>query len=75
MSKEQFKAFQEKVKADTSLQEKLEAITDPKIVIAIAKSAGFEITTEDQSSDHQSLSDQELEGITGGARAAWGQLH
>ena len=75
MSKEQFKAFQEKFKADISLQEKLEAITDPKIVIAIAKSAGFEITTDDLSSDHQNLSDQELEGITGGARAAWGQLH
>ena len=45
MSEEQLKAFLEKVKADTSLQEKLKAASDADAVVAIAKAAGFTITT------------------------------
>ena len=37
----------EKVKADTSLQEKLNAATSPEAAIEIAKAAGFSITAED----------------------------
>ena len=37
MSEEQLKAFLEKVKADTSLQEKLKAAADNDAVVAIAK--------------------------------------
>ena len=64
MSEEQLKAFLEKVKADTSLQEKLKAASDADAVAAIAKAAGFSITTEDLNTHH--LSDDDLEGVAGG---------
>ena len=41
MSEEQLKSFLEKVKADTSLQEKLNAAASPEAAIEIAKAAGF----------------------------------
>ena len=63
MSEEQLKAFLEKVKADTSLQEKLKAASDADAVVAIAKEAGFSISAEDYASE---LSDEELEGVAGG---------
>jgi predicted ribosomally synthesized peptide with nif11-like leader len=66
MSEEQLKAFLEKVKADTSLQEKLKA--EGADVVAIAKAAGFSITTEDLNSHRQGVSDDELEGAAGGSR-------
>ena len=70
MSEEQLKAFLEKVKADTSLQEKLNAVkTTPEAVIEIAKAAGFLITAEDIQSMQSAtveLSDEELEGAAGG---------
>ena len=73
MSEEQLKAFLEKVKSDTSLQEKLNGASDAVAVAEIAKEAGFSITAEDiQSMQSQSqsqsgeLSDEELEGAAGG---------
>ena len=45
MSEEQLKAFLEKVKGDTTLQEKLNA--EGADVVAIAKAAGFSISVED----------------------------
>ena len=39
-------------------------------VIAIAKEAGFSITTEDLKEDRQTLSDTELESVAGGG--GWG---
>ena len=66
MSEEQLKAFLEKVKGDTSLQVKLNA--EGADVVAIAKAAGFSITTEDLNSHRQGVSDDELEGATGGGR-------
>ena len=65
MSEEQLKAFLEKVKADTSLQEQLKA--EGADVVAIAKAAGFTITTEDLNSHIQNLTEDELEGVTGGS--------
>ena len=47
MSEEQLKAFLEKVKNDTSLQDKLKAAASPEAAIEIAKEAGFAITAED----------------------------
>ena len=41
MSEEQLKYFLEKVKGDTSLQEKLKAAADADAVLAIAKEAGY----------------------------------
>ena len=64
MSEEQLKAFIAKVQADTSLQEQLKA--EGADVVAIAKAAGFTITTEDLNSHRQNLSEEELEGVAGG---------
>ena len=70
MSEEQLKAFLEKVKDDTSLQEKLKAAADADAVTAIAKEAGFSISADDINKDIQlsdeELSDEELEGAAGG---------
>ena len=76
MSEEQLKAFLEKVKGDTSLQEKLNGAADADAVMEIAKAAGFAITTEDiQSMQSQlqsvELSDEELEGAAGGGQLPW----
>ena len=66
MSEEQLKAFLEKVKADTSLQEKLKAAADANAVSAIAKEAGFSISTDDINKAQSELSEEELEGVAGG---------
>ena len=70
MSEEQLNAFLEKVKADTSLQEKLKAAADSDAVLAIAKDAGFIISADDLRTLHQfapsELSEEELEGVAGG---------
>ena len=64
MSEEQLKAFIAKVQADPSLQEQLKA--EGADVVAIAKAAGFSITTEDLNSHIQGVSDDELESAAGG---------
>ncbi|QNJ19239.1 nif11-like leader peptide domain protein [Synechococcus sp. A18-25c] len=72
MSEEQLKAFQEKVKADTSLQSKLKAAASPEAALEIAKDAGFSITAEDIQSMQSTageVSDKELEGAAGGRRS------
>ena len=69
MSEEQLKAFLEKVKGDTTLQEKLKAAASLEAAIEIAKEAGFAITAEDIRSMQSAtveLSDEELEGAAGG---------
>ena len=67
MSEEQLKAFIEKVKADTSLQEKLKAAADNDAVVAIAKAAGFSLSADDISKAQSELSEEELEGVAGAA--------
>jgi len=69
MSEEQLKAFLEKVKGDTSLQDKLKAAASPEAAVEIAKEAGFSINAEDMQSMQSAtveLSDEELEGAAGG---------
>ncbi|KZR64599.1 Nitrogen fixation protein of unknown function [Prochlorococcus sp. MIT 1303] len=57
MPEEQLKAFIAKVQADASLQEQLKAEdSDP---VAIAKAAGFAITTEDIKTHRQILSEDD----------------
>ena len=71
MSEEQLKAFLEKVKADTSLQEQLKAAASAEAALQIAKAAGFAITAEDVQSMQSTtleVSDEELEGAAGGGR-------
>ena len=65
MSEEQLKAFLEKVKADTSLQEKLKAAADVDAALAIAKEAGFSVSVDDWT---EKLQDEELEAAAGGGR-------
>ena len=64
MSEEPLKTFIAKVQADTSLQEQLKV--EGADVVAIAKAAGFSITTEDLNTHRQNLSDDELEDVAGG---------
>ena len=66
MSEEQLKAFLEKVKADTSLQEKLKAAGDANAVAAIAKDAGFSISADDLKNVQSEISEEELENVAGG---------
>ena len=61
-SLEQLKAFLEKVKGDTSLQEKLKAAKSPEDVVGIAKEHGHEFTADKITE----LSEEELEGVAGG---------
>ncbi len=70
MSEEQLKAFLEKVKADTSLQEKLKAAASTEAALAIAKEAGFSISTDDLKSANPEISEAELEGAAGGVNSA-----
>ena len=69
MSEEQLKAFLEKVKGDTSLQEKLKAAAEPDTILAIAKDAGFMISFDDLKKAQSEISEKELEGVAGGG---WG---
>ncbi len=65
MSEEQIKAFIAKVQSDSSLQEQLKV--EGADVVGIAKAAGFSINTEGlQSLRSKELSDEELEGASGG---------
>ena len=66
MSEEQLKAFLAAVKADTGLQEKLKAATEPDAVVAIAKAAGFVISAEELKRAQAEVSEEELEGVAGG---------
>ena len=69
MSEEQLKAFLEKAKADTSLQEKLKVAADADVdaALAIAKEAGFSISADDLTKAQSEISEDQLEGVAGGA--------
>ena len=66
MSEEQLKAFLEKVKLDTSLQEQLKAATDADAVVEIAKASGFVISADNLKKAQSEVSDEELENAAGG---------
>ena len=59
---EQLRAFLEKVKGDTTLQEKLKAAKSSDDVVGIAKEHGHEFTADKISQ----LSEEELQGVAGG---------
>ena len=65
MSEEQLKAFLEKVKGDTTLQEKLKGAKSPEDVVGIAKEHG-RVFTADKLTKLTELSEEELEGVSGG---------
>lgn len=66
MSEDQLKAFLKAVKADAGLQEQLKAATNPDAVVAIAKAAGFLISSEELKRAQAEVSEEELEGMAGG---------
>jgi len=74
MSEEQLKAFLEAVKADATLQEKLNASADADAVVAIAKAAGFVISAEElqRAQTGTEISEEELEGVAGGIKSDTG---
>ena len=63
MSKEQLKAFLEKIKSDLNLQERLKAAKSQDEVVSIAKEHGHDFDNEHISQ----LSEAELDGVAGGA--------
>jgi predicted ribosomally synthesized peptide with nif11-like leader len=71
MSEEQLKAFIEKVKADSSLQERLKSASDADAVVAIAKEAGLSISADDLKKAQSEISEEELEGVAGGTNPRW----
>ena len=76
MSLETLNAFIAKVQSDSSLLEQVKAVTDANGAVAIARSAGFEITAGDlirqQARIASELSDDELEKVAGGTAALAG---
>lgn len=80
MPDEQLKAFWEAIQADARLQQKLQNVTDPSVVVEIAKTAGFMISADQlkkvQSDLTEDLTEEDLEGINGGVMEgalAWGK--
>ena len=61
------KAFWEAIQADTGLQQKLQGVTEPDAVAAIAKEAGFMITTEELQRAQAEISEEDIGGVAGGA--------
>ena len=74
MSEEQLAALLAKIKDDAGLQEKLKGAADLDAAIALAKEAGFDVSKADwlkyQAKQTIELSDEELEGVAGGRKAA-----
>ena len=70
MPEDQFKAFLEAVEADAALQEKVQAEANryADAVVAIAKEAGFEITAEAVKRAQLEISEDDLDGFTGGGQ-------
>jgi predicted ribosomally synthesized peptide with nif11-like leader len=67
MSEDHLKAFLEAVEQNTSLQETLKAAADLDAVVAIAAAAGFMISADDLKRSHLEISEEDLEGVVGGA--------
>ena len=71
MSEEQLSALLAKLKDDAGLQEKLKGAADLDAVLVIAKDAGFDVSKAAwlryQAKQTLELSDDEVEGVAGGA--------
>ena len=66
MSEEQLKAFWKAIQADTALQQKLQGLTDPDAIVAIAKQAGFSISADELKKAQSELTEEQLEKVSGG---------
>jgi len=65
MNQEQLKAFLEKVRDSSSLQDRLMVAITPDEVVSIANEYGHEIITD----KINQLTEEELEGVAGGGEA------
>ena len=78
MSEEQLTALLAKLKDDAGLQEKLKAAADLDAAVEMAQEAGFDVSKADwlkhQAKQTLELSDEELEGVTGGSIEAVGRM-
>ena len=68
MSEEQLKAFLEKVKADTSLQEKLKLADNAEAVAAIAKEAGFNVSADLITKAQSEITEEDLGVVRGSGK-------
>lgn len=66
MSDEQLKAFWEAIQADPRLQSKLQGVTSPEGIAAIAKEAGFLVSSEEIKEAQILSTDEDLLGTSGG---------
>lgn len=71
MSQKDFSQFLHAVQKDPALQEQLQRAAHAEAVVALAKEAGFEIATAELTQAQGELSDEELEGVAGGAAFWW----
>ena len=73
MSEEQLTSLLAKLKEDAGLREKLKSAADVDAALVMAKEAGFDVSKADwlryQAKQTLELSDEELEGLAGGAVA------
>ena len=65
MSEEQLKAFLEKVKEDTSIQEKLKLADNAEAVAAIAKEAGFNVSADLITKAQSEITEEDLGVVRG----------
>ncbi len=79
MSEEQLSALLAKLKEDAGFQEKLMGAVDFDAALGLAKQAGFDVSKADwlryQAKQTLELSDEELEGISGGDGDTLRQKH
>ena len=72
MSEESLTALLAKLKENAGLQEKLKGAADLDAAVAMAQEAGFDVSKADwlkhQAKQTLELSDEELEGVTGGTQ-------
>ena len=66
MSEDQLKSFLQAISTDQSLQEALKNATSPSEIVETAKEFGFPIELNGLQSLNTELSEEELEGISGG---------
>jgi predicted ribosomally synthesized peptide with nif11-like leader len=76
MSEEQLSALLAKLKEDAGLQESFKGAADLDAAVALAKKAGFDVSKADwlksQANQTLELSDEELEGVSGGGLSQFG---
>ena len=66
MTQSQIEAFLQAASSDATLQNKIKAAGDPESLVEIAQQAGFSISVDDIKNGQSELSEEDLQGISGG---------